>query len=908
MSVFVSPLRVHSGFPTLYDIHMGERLKMAVDTGTVYRIEDYRPSDYLIPETHLAFVLAPRATRVVARLTIERREGAPLDAPLVLHGEGLKLQRFEVNGARIADARLSVNDQRLILTQVPPTRRFTLEIETEISPADNAALMGLYQSNGVYCTQCEAEGFRRITYFLDRPDVLSVYTVRIEAEAKEVPVLLSNGNFVESRDLGNGRHFAVWHDPHPKPSYLFALVAGDLGRIEDSFVTASGRHVDLAIYVEHGKEGRAGYAMDALKRSMRWDEEVFGLVYDLDVFNIVAVSDFNMGAMENKGLNIFNDKYILADEETATDGDYANIEAIVAHEYFHNWTGNRITCRDWFQLCLKEGLTVYRDHEFSADMRSRGVERIGDVRTLRAHQFPEDQGPLAHPVRPRRYREINNFYTATVYEKGAEVVRMIHTLLGAEAFRAGMDLYFQRHDGQAVTIEDFVKAFEDASGRDLAQFALWYHQAGTPILTITDRHDATTGEYVLDIEQSLAPTPSESRKRLMHIPLAFGLVGEDGAPVEADDADGALVENGVIHLRKRRHTIRFKGLPERPVASVNRGFSAPVTIAFQRSMVDRLLLARKDTDSFARWEAINGLMTEALIAGFNARLGGKTVNHPQSLLALPSEIAADDELEPAYRALAIILPSETDIAREIGRQIDPDAVHESRQTLAHAIGRKDAALFEAVRAGLRNDGPFSPGAEAAGRRALRNVLLDYLSAASGDPGLAAAQFADADNMTDLHAALTVLAHRFPNSAQAEEALAAFEKRFGHDLLVMDKWFQVQATIPGAETLDKVRHLTRHPAYSTSNPNRVRSLIGTFANANQTAFNRADGASYDFFVETVLRLDRANPQLAARLATALRSWRSLEPVRQAAARAALLALAEPDDLSSDLRDIVQRTLA
>ena len=887
---------------------MGERLKMAADKANVYRIEDYRPSDYLIPRTHLTFSLAPDATRVVAELEIERRTGAPLDAPLVFDGDGLELLRFEVNGKAPPASRLSVNGDRLILIQAPPTDSFRVRIETRIAPAANTALMGLYRSGGVYCTQCEAEGFRRITYFLDRPDVLSVYTVRIEADRADAPVLLSNGNLVEQGSLDAARHFAVWHDPHPKPSYLFALVAGNLGIVEDNFVTASGRKVDLAIYVQHGKEARAVYAMDALKRSMRWDEEVFGLEYDLDVFNIVAVPDFNMGAMENKGLNIFNDKYILADEETATDADYANIEAIVAHEYFHNWTGNRITCRDWFQLCLKEGLTVYRDHEFSADQRSRPVERIAKVRTLRAHQFPEDQGPLAHPVRPRRYREINNFYTATVYEKGAEVVRMIATVLGRDDFRAGMQLYFERHDGQAVTIEDFLKAFEDASGRDLAQFALWYHQAGTPSLTISDRHDPEAGEYLLDIEQAVAPTPSESRKRLMHIPLAFGLIGEDGAPMSWTGVDGVLVEDGVLHLRKRRHTIRFTGMANRPVASVNRGFSAPVTIAFQRSRADRLLLARSDQDAFARWEAINGLMLDELIAATRLHRGGKEVRFDEAILGLHGEIAADEALEPAYRALALAAPGETDIAREIGHEIDPDAILAARLGLTAEIGSRNAATFQAAHAALRYNAPFRPDAEGAGRRALRNTLMDYLAAASGDPAIAARQFAAADNMTDRHAALAVLVHRFPGTAAAEEALSAFERRHGEDLLVMDKWFHVQATIPGPETLDRVRELTRHPAYSEANPNRVRSLIGAFANANQTGFHRKDGAAYEFFVDTILKLDRANPQVAARMATALRSWRSLEPERQAAARAALVALSQPADLSTDLRDIVERTLA
>jgi aminopeptidase N len=540
---------------------------MVKDTGQVFRLEDYRPSDYLIPETNLTFQLSPDRTRIVAELTMQRREGAPLLSPLALDGDGLELVSLEIDGKRTNLEDVEISPDRLLIKQPPAKDRFTLRIETQVSPDANTALMGLYRSGGVYTTQCEAEGFRRITYYLDRPDILSVYNVRIEADRQEAPLLLSNGNPVESGELEGGRHYAIWHDPFPKPSYLFALVAGDLGSVKSRFVTASGRQVELGIYVEHGKEARAKYAMDALKRSMRWDEEVFGREYDLDVFNIVAVSDFNMGAMENKGLNIFNDKYVLADEVTATDADYANIEAIIAHEYFHNWTGNRITCRDWFQLCLKEGLTVFRDHEFSADMRSRPVKRIAEVRTLRALQFPEDQGPLAHPVRPRRYREINNFYTATVYEKGSEVVRMIRTIIGKEAFRRGMDLYFERHDGQAVTIEDFIRCFEEASGKDLSQFSLWYHQAGTPNIAATTSYDAEKREFVIELEQSVPPTPSESRKRLMHIPLAFGLIGANGEDLEFEAPDSA-VEGDVIHLHKRKQSLRFRNVGERPVLSI----------------------------------------------------------------------------------------------------------------------------------------------------------------------------------------------------------------------------------------------------------------------------------------------------------------------------------------------------
>ncbi|ESX96094.1 aminopeptidase N [Mesorhizobium sp. RSR380A] len=879
---------------------------MRTDTGQVFKLEDYRPNDFSIPQTGLTFRLSPDATRVTAVLTIERRDGAAVSTSLVLDGDGLVLKRIAIDGRELAPAEyLATPDQ---LTILRPPARFQLLLETEIAPASNEALMGLYRSSNVYCTQCEAEGFRRITYFLDRPDILSVYTVRIEARLDEAPLLLSNGNPVESGALADGWHFAVWDDPFPKPSYLFALVAGNLGKVADSFVTMSGREVELGIYVEPGKEGLAGYAMDALKRSMQWDEQAFGREYDLDVFNIVAVSDFNMGAMENKGLNIFNDKYVLADRETATDADFANIEAIIAHEYFHNWTGNRITCRDWFQLCLKEGLTVFRDHEFSADQRSRAVKRIAEVRTLRAHQFPEDQGPLAHPVRPRRYREINNFYTATVYEKGSEVVRMIRTILGAEAFRAGMDLYFERHDGEAATIEDFLKVFEDASGRDLSQFALWYHQAGTPNLTVSSTHNPATREFTLEIEQSVPPTPSESRKRLMHIPLAFGLVGAGGEPVAYGGVEGATVEDGVIHIRKRRHMVRFSGVAERPAVSLNRGFSAPITLSVEQKADDQFFLAGHDSDAFARWQAFNTLLTDALIAAFRQILGGAKPAFTARLTGLAGKIAGDETLEPAYRALALSLPGEADIARDIGTNIDPDAIFAAREALALAIARANQQTFTDLYGRLAGDGPFSPDAASAGRRALRNILLDYLSLLPKGAALAARHFETATNMTDRAAALTVLAHRHDGSPEAIKALADFEARYGADPLVMDKWFQIQASVPGRRTVDTVRELTGHAAFSMANPNRVRSLVGTFASANQTGFHRADGEGYRFFTQTVLEVEKRNPQVAARLATALRSWRSLEPGRQAKAREALLAIAGAENLSADLRDIVERTLA
>lgn len=881
---------------------------MRTDTGQVFRLEDYRPSDYLIPRTELDFRLGQDSTKVVARLTIERRAEVDKPVQLELDGDGLTLRRIEIDGETVDAADFDATPDQLVIHNPPASGRFTLLIETELAPSRNEALMGLYRSSKVYCTQCEAEGFRRITYFLDRPDILSVYTVRIEAQHSEAPLLLSNGNPVDTGELADGWHFAVWHDPFPKPSYLFALVAGDLGSIKDRFVTASGRSVELGIYVEHGKENQAGYAMDSLRRSMKWDEEVFGCEYDLDVFNIVAVSDFNMGAMENKGLNIFNDKYVLADEETATDADFANIEAIIAHEYFHNWTGNRITCRDWFQLCLKEGLTVFRDHEFSADQRSRPVKRIAEVRTLRAHQFPEDQGPLAHPVRPRRYREINNFYTATVYEKGSEVVRMIRTVLGAELFRQGMDLYFERHDGDAATIEDFLKVFEDVSGRDLSQFALWYHQAGTPNLSVTTAHNPATAEFTIEIEQSVPPTPSESRKRLMHIPLAFGLVGSDGKDMAFDAAEGATVENGVIHVRKRKHVVTFSGVAERPVLSLNRGFSAPITLSIEQRPEDQIFLASHDSDAFSRWQAFNTLLTDATISAFKNILGGKQPQFAGALTALAGRIAGDNALEHAFRALALTLPGEADIARDIGKNIDPDAIFAGREALARKIAESNSGVFSQLYEDLRMSDGFSPDAASAGRRALRNILLDYLAILPGGAALASEHFAAATNMTDRAAALAVLAHRHAGSTEAKAALTEFDKRYRSDPLVMDKWFLIQATAPGAGAVEAVKALIEHPAFSIANPNRVRSLIGGFASANQTGFHRADGAGYTFFAETVLTVEKRNPQVAARLATALRSWRSLEPNRQAKARAALLSIQAKEGLSADLRDIIERTLA
>jgi len=880
---------------------------MRTDTGQIIHLADYRPTDFVLERVDLTFELDPTETKVEARLIFHRREGTDPTLPLVLDGDELNLTGLLLDQSEMPASQYAVTPESLTINGLPEATPFEVTITTLINPEANTQLMGLYRSGGIYCTQCEAEGFRRITYFPDRPDVLAPYTVNIIADKAANPLLLSNGNFLGGAGYGEGKHFAAWFDPHPKPSYLFALVAGDLGVVEDTFTTMSGREVALKIYVEHGKEPRAAYAMDALKRSMKWDEEVFGREYDLDIFMIVAVSDFNMGAMENKGLNVFNDKYVLADPETATDADYANIEAIIAHEYFHNWTGNRITCRDWFQLCLKEGLTVYRDHEFSADQRSRPVKRIAEVRHLKSEQFPEDAGPLAHPVRPTKYREINNFYTTTVYEKGSEVTRMIATLLGRDLFKRGMDLYFERHDGDAATVEDFVKCFEDASGRDLTQFSLWYHQAGTPLVTASGAYDAGANTFTLSLEQMVPATPEQSAKEPMHIPLRMALLAEDGSIVTPTSVDGAELTGDVLHLRDRSQTVVFRGIASRPVLSLNRSFSAPINLHFTQSAADLAVIARHETDHFARWQALTDLALPNLMQAAKDAREGKPVTCDPAFIGALIAAAGDESLEPAFRAQALNLPSEADIARELGSNNDPDAIYAGRQAILRQIADAGKDVFASLYETMKTAGAFSPDAAGAGRRALRNAALTYLTLSDDAPARAKAAFDAADNMTDLSHALAVLAHRHPDSAEAAEALAAFRDRFAGNALVVDKWFAVQAATPGAGTLTRVGKLMESPLFNRSNPNRMRSLIGSFAFGNPTGFNRADGAGYRFLAGQILDIDPRNPQLAARLLTSMRSWRSLEKGRAESARAALQTIADAGKLSTDVRDIVERML-
>ena len=873
------------------------------------RLAEYRPPPFLIDTVDLVFELEDRDTRVKSRLRI-RRNPSSLDptAPLHLDGEEFALVSLALNGELLGANRYQLPAEGgLTVADVPDA--FTLDVETRISPESNTALSGLYMSGGNFCTQCEPEGFRRITYFADRPDVMARYTTTIIADKARFPVLLSNGNPVERSDAGDGRHWAKWVDPHPKPSYLFALVAGDLVAVPDRFTTRSGKEVALAIWVRRGDEDKCAHAMASLKKAMRWDEDVFGLEYDLDVFNIVAVSDFNMGAMENKGLNIFNTRYVLAKPETATDTDYQNIEAVIAHEYFHNWTGNRVTCRDWFQLSLKEGLTVFRDQEFSADQDSRAVRRISEVRTLRALQFPEDDGPLAHPVRPDSYIRIDNFYTPTVYNKGAELVRMIHTLIGREGFRRGMDLYIERHDNHAATIEDFVAAMQEAGGVDLSQFKRWYEQAGTPEITVEDRWDPATRRYELTAEQKVPPTRGQTDKLPMLIPLAMGLIGPEGAelPTRLENEGTSRTGTRVLPLADAKQSFRFVDVPSPPVPSLLRRFSAPVKL--KGVSLGRLkFLAVHDTEPFARWEAGQQVATTLLLEQIAAHQRGESAAPlDPDLVAATRRTLADADRDPAFAAEAGILPSEAFLADQLA-VIDVEAIHAAREAARTSLGKALAAEFAATYRQFADTGPHSIDSRSIGRRALRNACLAYLAAADPARGAAIgiAQFEAGQNMTDVLAALTVLIDL--DRPERAAALDRFYELWSHDDLVTDKWFALQArsSLPG--TPDRVRELTRHPAFERKNPNRVRSLIGTFAQANQLRFHDAGGAGYVLLADEVVALDPINPTTAARLIQPLGSWRRHEPARQALMRCELERVLATPDLSKNTYEMVSKSLA
>ena len=849
------------------------------------RREDYRPPDWLVPELSLDFDLDPRRTRVRARLDVMRN--GDHQRPLCLDGDELTLISLMVDGEAV-EPRLE--DHRLIIEI--PAMRATIETEVEIAPETNTKLMGLYASGGILCTQCEAEGFRRITFFPDRPDVLSKYRVRMEADRSRFPILLSNGNRLSEGEGESGRHWAQWEDPFPKPSYLFALVAGNLTANSDRFTTMSGRNIALNIWVREADVPKTAHAMESLKLAMAWDEKVYGREYDLDLFNIVAVSDFNMGAMENKGLNIFNSAYILADQETATDADFDNIARVVAHEYFHNWSGDRVTCRDWFQLSLKEGFTVFRDQSFSADIGSAAVKRIDDVRVLRAAQFPEDAGPLAHAVRPDSYIEISNFYTATVYNKGAELIRMMATVLGPEKFRAGTDLYFERHDGEAATCDDFVKALEDASGVDLSAFKIWYSQAGTPKVSARLENDAQARTATLHLGQHVDPTPGQPTKSPMPIPLRTALIGEDSC--------AEIVPERLILLDDANASFTFDNVDEAPLLSLNRGFSAPVVLRADRRPGELERLAQCDSDPFSRYEAMQELMMQALVAGAS---GSAIVS--DSVTRAVGATLRSGSLDPAFKAEAILLPSEALIADRL-EVVDPDTVHRSREELRRTIGSQ---LREELGSAYRSNGAaghdLSPAAK--GVRRLRSVALALIAAGDEREGAALAhrQFEAADNMTDRQGALATLISL--DAPEREQALAAFYDRFHEDPLVLDKWFALQAAAQRRQTVDEVERLSHHPDFRITNPNRLRALAGTFG-VNQWAFHSPDGRGYRFLAEMVLDADKLNPQVAARLIIPFGRWRRFEPNRAALMHDALKRIVAAPGLSKDVYEQASKSLA
>ena len=852
---------------------------------TVY-LADYTPYPWTVQTVALHFTLSPNATRVRSRLQM-----APNPAydgprvPMFLHGEAVNLLSARIDGVQVQPDVTETG-----LTCDVPDAPFIWEAEVEIDPAGNTALEGLYLSGGMYCTQCEAEGFRKITYYPDRPDVMSVFTVTIDADA---PVKLSNGN-----DLGDGK----WHDPHPKPAYLFALVAGDLVNRADSFTTRSGREVALNIWVRSGDFDKTEFAIDALKASMKWDEDVYGREYDLDLFNIVAVDDFNMGAMENKGLNIFNSSAVLASPATSTDMNFERIEAIIAHEYFHNWTGNRITCRDWFQLCLKEGLTVFRDQQFSEDMRSAEVLRIREVANLRARQFREDAGPLAHPVRPEEYIEINNFYTATVYEKGAEVVRMLHTLVGADTYRKALDLYFERHDGQACTIEDFAAVFEAASGRDLTRFRRWWSQAGTPRVRVRLSHDGS--ETTLTITQNTPATPGQADKQPLHIPFAVGFLSPEGEPLTLTGPDGEARETHILELAGPSESFVFSGAADTPIPSLLRGFSAPVILDYPHTDAEKALLLAHDSDAFNRAEASRDL---ALGAAQDHATGKTTIIDPILPNALATALARGGD--PAFLALLLSTPGQEEIAASLaalGETVDPDAVYAAKTALDTAIATTAKDHLIAAYEANATPGPYSPDAASAGKRALKNTALAILTNLDDGPApaLAEAQFASAKNMTDSASALATLV-RIGGPA-ADAALDTFHARWKHDPLVIDKWLTLQVAMPRADSLERAKTLRARDDIDWRNPNRFRSLVGAFA-SNHWRFHATDGSGYDFFAEQIAWLDGVNPQTAARMATAFETWRRYDEARQDKMRAAMRRILDREACSRDTFEIVSRLL-
>jgi aminopeptidase N len=872
---------------------------------TIYR-DAYTVFDYVLEKLELDFQLLEEKTIVTAKGRYRRNPTAPHKAkpPLVLFGENLELLAIRVDGQDLDAQEYRINDTKLELENLPET--CILEIVTGIYPEKNTSLEGLYRSSGNYCTQCEPEGFRKITYHPDRPDVLTRFTTRIEADKSACPVLLSNGNLIARGDVTKQRHYAVWEDPFPKPSYLFALVAGQLVSIEDEFITKSGRIIELKIFVEERNKEKCDHAMRSLKNAMRWDEEVFGLEYDLDTFMVVAVDDFNMGAMENKGLNIFNSKYVLSTPATATDQDYLGIEGVIAHEYFHNWTGNRVTCRDWFQLSLKEGLTVFRDQEFSADMNSRSVQRIDDVRLLKNFQFKEDEGPMAHPVRPDSYQEINNFYTATVYNKGAEVIRMMHTLLGPKLFREGMDLYFERHDGQAVTCDDFAEAMSDASGIDLEQFKNWYGQAGTPVLQVKGKWSAADQEYQLLVHQSCPDTPGQTAKKPFHMPITVGLLGAEGN--ELLEGSDSYPDSAVLQLREREQLFTFPDIKEQPVVSFLRDFSAPVRVESFQSHEELALLMRADANLYNRWDASARLAGEVIL-----EIADQLQNHqPPSIedlytRAVSASLQAEI-IDPALFALALQLPAEMTLAQEMDT-VDPDALFSARQHVKKELAKRNKERFLAIYHDYQEKGTYSITPEAMGRRSLKNTALHYLMSLDPLPDeihkLCFEHYSQATNMTDAIAALGNLVNI--DSTMREDALADFYRKWRNDPLVLDKWFSLQALSILENTLDKVIHLTNNPNFSISNPNKVRALVGVFCSGNHVRFHNINGSGYRFLADRIEELNAINPQIAARLLSPLISWRRYDSERQKLMQQELKRILEIENLSSGVYEIVTKSI-
>lgn len=878
---------------------------------TIY-LKDYQVPDYLIDETHLTFELFEDHSLVHAQLVMRRNPEAGAGLPkLVLDGQQLELLHLKLDDCELGEGDYTLTDSHLTLQ--PTQERFVVDSSVRIHPESNTALEGLYKSGTMFCTQCEAEGFRKITFYLDRPDVMSKFTTTVSAEQHAYPVLLSNGNPIASGSEEGGRHWATWEDPFKKPAYLFALVAGDLWCVEDSFTTMSNREVALRIYVEPENIDKVQHAMDSLKRSMKWDEEVYGREYDLDIFMIVAVNDFNMGAMENKGLNIFNSSCVLAKAETATDAAHQRVEAVVAHEYFHNWSGNRVTCRDWFQLSLKEGFTVFRDSEFSADTHSRTVKRIEDVAYLRTHQFAEDAGPMAHPVRPDAYMEISNFYTLTIYEKGAEVLRMIHTLLGPELFRKGSDLYFERHDGQAVTCDDFVKAMEDASGIDLTQFKRWYTQAGTPRLEVSEAYDAAAQTYSLTFRQSCPATPGQSEKLPFVIPVALGLLDAQGneLPLRLQGESAAQGSSRVLSVTEVEQAFTFEDISGKPLPSLLRGFSAPIKLHFPYDRDQLMFLMQHDSDGFNRWEAGQQLSVQVLQELIGQHQRGEALSLDQRLVAALRTLLEDESLDQAMVAEMLSLPGEAYLT-EISEVADVEAIHAARE-----FARKEltAALFAPLWARYQTNREVSKAtpyvAEAAhfARRSLQNIALSYLMLSEKPEVLAACvdQFENADNMTECLAALAVLVNS-PFQEEQSKALAMFADFFKDNPLVMDQWFSVQAGCPLPGGLERVHALMQHEAFTLKNPNKVRALIGAFANQNLINFHRADGAGYRFLANQVITLNALNPQIASRLLAPLTRWRKYGEARQALMKAELERILASGELSSDVYEVVSKSLA